>query len=269
MTKDQIGIKRYFYHMKVFYTGLMCVLTCVTSFSQAVGIPADEGSILTGGGLSLATHAALHGGKEAFKPVKLDAMADILVGFDSTGYVPDARTRSAAEGSESRGVMVGATGQMFGLSGRLVKFENPGFSVLIPFPADCNSRKDLTIAVGMFHHEKVTNSVYLGINRTFKSFKHGEQLMLDLSWGCGYMHSWYPGELYLQTTEGDLVQKRQIGRPHLYGSAGLLGKWAFGEAVALTWRQQVLLQTPFANGIPVMLHRLMTIGVQFQFHQNR
>ena len=38
--------------------------------------------------------------------------------------------------------------------------------------------------------KRYTNSAFLGINRTFKSFKHGEHSisMLDVSWGGGYMH---------------------------------------------------------------------------------
>ncbi|MDC3397419.1 hypothetical protein OAW57_01895 [Flavobacteriales bacterium] len=241
--------------MRRFLAVLMCVLTSAISFSQTGHIPANEDLLLKEE-------------NEASKPGKVDTIPDDPIGISRAKDATGVRADSTAEGIKSRCVMVGATGQMFGLSGRLVQFENPGFSVLIPFQSDSKSEKDLTIEAGMFHHEKVTNSAFLGINRTFKSFKHGEQFMLDVSWGGGYMHSWYPGELYSQTPEGDLVRKRQIGRPHLYGSAGLLGKWAFGEAVALTWRQQVLLQTPFANGIPVMLHRLMTIGIQLQFPQD-
>ena len=241
--------------MRGFLTVLMCVLTCAISFCQSDYIPANEDMLLTGENV-------------ASKRGKFVTVPDELIGLERAQDATDVQADSTAKGSKTRSVMVGATGQMFGLSGRLVQFENPGLSVLIPFQSDSNPEKDFTIEAGMFHHEQVTNSVYLGINRTFRSFKHGEQLMLDVSWGCGYMHSFYPGELYSQTPEGDLVRKRQIGRPHLYGSAGLLGKWAFGEAVALTWRQQVLLQTPFANGIPVMLHRLMTIGIQLQFPQD-
>ena len=241
--------------MRGFLTVLMCVLTSAISFSQTDHIPANEDMLL-------------RGENEASKPGKFDKVPDEPIVLERAKDATDVRADSTTEGSKSRCVMVGATGQMFGLSGRLVQFENPGFNVLIPFQSDSNPEKDFTLEAGMFHHEQVTNSAFLGINRTFKSFKHGEQLMLDLSWGGGYMHSWYPGELYSQTTEGDLVRKRQIGRPNIYGSAGLFGKWAFGEAAALTWRQQVLLQTPFANGIPVMLHRLMTIGIQLQFPQD-
>jgi len=161
-------------------------------------------------------------------------------------------------------VMVGATGQTYGLAGNLGKFENPGLYVQFPFKQDSISIKRFSIEAGAFHHERVTNAVFLGINKVVKSFDLGERFSFNMAWSTGYLHSWYPGELYTQTASGDLQRKKQFGRPHVYGSGGILGHWKWSDKVAVTYRQQLLLQTPFVNGIPVILHRLMTLGVQFQ-----
>ena len=123
----------------------------------------------------------------------------------------------------------------------------------------------LNAKAGFFHHQRLMNAFYLGAEYQYSQKLFKERMSLDLPLGLGYLHSFYPGEIYEQNEAGDFESINQVGRSHLYLNAGIGLTYLAGSRVQPFIRQELLLQTPFANGIPLIPHSLLKIGVQIKF----
>ncbi|MEM6317682.1 MAG: hypothetical protein AAF960_08430, partial [Bacteroidota bacterium] len=119
------------------------------------------------------------------------------------------------------------------------------------------------VKVGFFHHQRLENAFYVGWEYQY-SQKLFNRLSLDLPMGLGYLHSFYPGEIYEQTEVGDFEKINQTGRSHLYLNLGVGLTYLSENNIQPFVRQELLLETPFANGIPVIPHSLLKIGVQIK-----
>jgi len=76
------------------------------------------------------------------------------------------------------------------------------------------------------------------------------------------MHTFYPAELYEQNDAGEFESINQAGRSHLYLSAGVGFTYLGSSKVQPFIRQELMLETPFANGIPLIPHSLLKVGLQ-------
>lgn len=118
--------------------------------------------------------------------------------------------------------------------------------------------------LGAYFHRRLENGFYVGGEYQYTQKLFQQSLGLDFPASLGYLHSFYPGELYEQDANGDFSVIQQGGRPHFYLSLGTglryLGTSRFQPFV----RQSLFLETPFANGIPVILRSFLQLGLTIQ-----
>ncbi|MEO1515376.1 MAG: hypothetical protein AAFV95_10195 [Bacteroidota bacterium] len=131
-----------------------------------------------------------------------------------------------------------------------------------------NNVQYLNVKAGFFYHRRLETAIYLGGEYQFSQKLFRQKISVDFPVGLGYLHSFYPGELYEQNGEGGFEKVNQLGRPHLYVNLGVgltyLGIGRFQPFI----RQELMVETPFANGIPAIPHSLVKIGVQIKLNNN-
>lgn len=71
-----------------------------------------------------------------------------------------------------------------------------------------------SLIIGGFHHENIANAFYMKGEYQYRSIITSF-LTLDMIGNIGYMHTFYPGDLYeLKQETGDFEMITQFGRPH-------------------------------------------------------
>lgn len=141
---------------------------------------------------------------------------------------------------------------------------HPGIELAATFHTN-DKEKSIRYArakAGFFYHQRLETAVYLGGEYQYSLKVLNQKLSIDLPAGLGYMHTFYPAELYEQDESGDFTPINQLGRSHLYVNLGLGLTYLGTEKVQPFIRQELMLETPFANGIPAIPHSLLKFGVQ-------
>jgi len=120
----------------------------------------------------------------------------------------------------------------------------------------------LNLKAGFFYHQRLETAIYLGGEYQYSRKLFRQKLSVDLPVGLGYLHSFYPGEIYEQNENGDFEVVNQLGRAHVYLNLGVGLTYLSASKVQPFVRQELLLEAPFANGIPAIPHSLLKIGIQ-------
>ncbi len=127
-----------------------------------------------------------------------------------------------------------------------------------------NSNRYLSAYAGGFYHEKIETGFYLRAEYLF-AFKIVDGLYADVPVGIGYLHTFFPSELYEQNPEtGSFEEASQFGRPHGLVTAGVGIRYAGNSRVQPFIRQELAVETPFANGFPVIPHTFLKLGVNLK-----
>jgi hypothetical protein len=127
-----------------------------------------------------------------------------------------------------------------------------------------HSQRYLSAYAGGFYHEKVETGFYLRAEYLF-AFKIAGGLYADVPLGIGYLHTIYPSELYKQNPEtGNFEEVSQFGRPHGLVTAGVGLRYAGESRIQPFIRQELAIETPFANGFPVIPHAFLKLGVNLK-----
>jgi len=149
---------------------------------------------------------------------------------------------------------------------------HPGveFKVAFKIKETQKNKQYFNANLGGYFHRKVETAFYLGgeYQYTQKLFK--QKLGLDFPMGLGYLHTFYPAELYEQTESGDFESVNQLGRPHLYVNLGVGLTYLGSPKVQPFIRQELFVETPFANYFPLIPHSLLKVGVHLKInsHEN-
>ncbi|MEL6866982.1 MAG: hypothetical protein AAFP19_21335 [Bacteroidota bacterium] len=125
----------------------------------------------------------------------------------------------------------------------------------------------LNVKAGFFYHERLETALYLGGEYQYSQKLFKQRISVDLPLGIGYLHSFYPGEVYEQNSDGDFEKINQFGRPHVYVNLGIGLTYLGRGKVQPFIRQELLLEAPFANGIPAIPHSLLKLGVQIKIEK--
>lgn len=126
--------------------------------------------------------------------------------------------------------------------------------------------KAVNLHLGWYYHRRVENAYYLRAEWAWQ-FKIADFLTADLYSGIGYMHVFYPGEVYeLNNSTGDFEKIRQKGRPHALGNLGIGFTYRNQSRLEPFIRQDLGIESPFANGIPVMVHSFLKIGTHIKLN---
>lgn len=141
---------------------------------------------------------------------------------------------------------------------------HPGFELsygLAPV-LTAKGNRQWEVSVGYFFHRQLSSSTYLKATHRW-TFGLGELAELHLAPSVGYLHSFYPGNVY-QQKDGDFVGKTQYGRPHALVEAAFGLGFFPGRTIQPFVRYRFGLESPFANGIPVFPHSFYQIGLSYQ-----
>lgn len=144
---------------------------------------------------------------------------------------------------------------------------HPGVEVGITFREveKEKSIRNLNLNVGFYHHEKIENGIYLRGEYQFRP-KLGSLLTFDLSGSLGYLHTFFPGEIYeMNESSYEFEKVNQSGRSHLTGALGMGFTLVKTEKIQPFIRQELMVETPFASGVPVIIHSFLKLGVNIKF----
>ena len=124
-----------------------------------------------------------------------------------------------------------------------------------------------SVYVGWYYHTKVQNAFYLRAETAWL-FKVRQIATLDLFTGLGYMHTLYPGDIYELNSSGDFEEINQIGKPRALGTIGFGFTLKNNYLLEPFIRQEIGLETPFANGLPVMIHSFLKVGTYIKISKS-
>jgi hypothetical protein len=128
-----------------------------------------------------------------------------------------------------------------------------------------HSIQQVNANLGYFFHEKVESAFYLNGTYMYRVKVKGF-LSIDFSAFAGYMHTLYPGSLYeIDPENGAITRVNQYGRPHAMAGIGFGLTYRNSSRFEPFIRQEMSVESPFANGIPVMIHSFLKLGVNIKF----
>ena len=167
-------------------------------------------------------------------------------------------------------ISVAATSEAIGLPFTNYLPYHPGVEVkgTLKDTEKARSYRFVNVNLGFFYHERVETAFYLGGEYQYSIMLFKKQMGLDVPIGLGYLHAFYPGELYEQNADGDFEKVRQFGRPRAYANLGVGVSYTGASRFQPYIRQELMIETPFANGIPVIPHSLLKLGVCIKLGTN-
>lgn len=144
---------------------------------------------------------------------------------------------------------------------------HPGVEFFATIKEKDNSRwrQQFNAQLGFFYHKKIETGIYAGAEYmpTLKLFN---TIGIQAPMGIGYLHSFFPGDVYEQdAATGEFENQRQFGRPHFYLQVGIGLTYIKSARIQPFIQQGLMIETPFANGIPFIPHSLLKIGFQVSF----
>lgn len=146
---------------------------------------------------------------------------------------------------------------------------HPGGEVVVTI-AEHSRQKSISnwnVALGGFHHKNIANAFYLRGEYAYRPIIKS-LFTLDMIGYAGYMHTFYPVEIYeLNSQSGEFEKITQIGRPHALAGMGIGVTLIKTEKIQPFIRQEFAIESPFANGIPVMIHSFLKLGISFPLNK--
>lgn len=140
---------------------------------------------------------------------------------------------------------------------------HPGFELGISIRTREKERsiRQLNAYAGWFLHQYIENGFFLRGEYSYK-LKLGKAFAAGVYGGLGYLHTFYPGKLYeVDEVSGEISSVSQLGRPRLMASAGVQLSYRTTAGIEPFLKQEFAVETPFANGIPVMPHSFLKLGI--------
>ncbi len=174
---------------------------------------------------------------------------------------------SAAEAQSPNKITLAAYGESLAFPFTNITPFHPGGEIGITLKEKKRGRtiRNVNTYAGFFHHERVENAIYLRGEYAYRPIIKSA-FTVDMLGSLGYMHTFYPGEIYeLNEASGDYEKARQSGRSHALASVGLGITYIKGRHVEPFVRQEMAVESPFANGIPVIIHSFLKVGVNLKF----
>lgn len=127
-----------------------------------------------------------------------------------------------------------------------------------------NGIKQINAYLGAIRHESIANSFYLKGEYLYR-YQATKAIGIDALAGIGYMHTFYPGNVYTQNASGKFQKEKQIGRPHLIANVGIGTTYTGWNNFEPFAKYEFLIETPFGNGIPIIPHSILKLGINYKF----
>lgn len=118
--------------------------------------------------------------------------------------------------------------------------------------------------LGFYHHKRVQNAFYVRGDYTHR-LKIKSSFTFDMIGGLGYMHTFYPSEVYeLNSSTGEFEEITQTGKARAIAQVGVGFSYIKNPKFQPFFRVESGIETPFANGIPFILHSFIKIGTHIK-----
>jgi len=171
-------------------------------------------------------------------------------------------------------VTIGLSAQSIGISFQqesislpFTRFEkwNPGGEIEYGFSEweKGNGLRQMNLTLGYYFHRDVESAFYLKAEYDI-ALRISKDIYFDIVPAIGYMHSFYPGDIYQPTGDGNYELRQQFGRPHLWIESGLGFSFFRTKTISPFLQYRFAVETPFANGIPVFPHSFYQIGLRYK-----
>jgi hypothetical protein len=142
---------------------------------------------------------------------------------------------------------------------------NPGIQIgtSLRKRVKAKSERNYNIHLGFYHHKDIENGIYLR-GEYAHTFIVAKKLGVMLPVGLGYLHTFYPGELFSQNSDGSFSKVTQTGRAHVIATAGIgLSYRGFKEFEPYILHD-VMVQYKFSEASPLLPHSFIRLGVKFK-----
>ena len=162
----------------------------------------------------------------------------------------------SAYGQKIDQISIAATSKAIGLPFTNYLPYHPGLEFKATFKTKTTDKKiqRYNVNLGAFFHRRLQTGFYIGGEFQYTKTLFQQTIGLDLPVGLGYLHTFYPNELYEQRENGDFEVVSQFGRPHVYINLGIGISYLRPKKIHPFIRQELFVQTPFANSFPVLPH---------------
>ncbi len=139
---------------------------------------------------------------------------------------------------------------------------HPGAEVGLTVREKYHARSISTFNVylGGYYHEKLATGVYLRAEYQH-TFKLGNKFGLIVPMGLGYLHTFYPADLYDRNENGDFERVSHGGRPHALINLGIGLSYLGSDRFEPFIKQELAIETPFANTFPFIPHSFIKAGI--------
>jgi len=117
--------------------------------------------------------------------------------------------------------------------------------------------------IGFYHHQDLENAFYLRAEyaHTFVVLK---KIGIITPIGLGYLHTFYPGQVYSQNEDGTFSQVTQLGRPHAIATTGLGLSYRGFTKFEPYLQHDIMIQFPFSKVQPFLPHSFLKLGVKLK-----
>lgn len=144
---------------------------------------------------------------------------------------------------------------------------HPGLEVGIHFLSNEKARsiRSLGAYAGGYYHKRLETAFYLRGEYQY-TLKLGSSLGLDLPVGVGYLHTFYPAELYeLDPNTGKVAEASNPGRSQIILNAGVGLRYLKPTRVQPFIKHEFMLEGPFSKLFAIMPHTFLKAGVVIPF----
>jgi hypothetical protein len=125
------------------------------------------------------------------------------------------------------------------------------------------SERNYNLYVGFYHHKDVENGIYLR-GEYAHTFIIAKKVGVILPIGLGYLHTFYPGELFSQNNDGSFSKVDQLGRAHIIATTGIGLSYRGFKNIEPYIQHDFMAQYPFGETIPLLPHSFLRLGVKFK-----
>lgn len=123
---------------------------------------------------------------------------------------------------------------------------------------------NLNVNLGGYYHKKVANAVYFQGEYAYRPVLKSI-VSIDFVGSLGYMHTFYPGEVYaLNPDNREFGKITQTGRPHILAGLGIGFTYLKNDRWQPFINQNLSVKVPFGNGLANMVHSFLKVGAIYK-----
>lgn len=124
------------------------------------------------------------------------------------------------------------------------------------------SERNYNVYLGFYHQKDLENAFFLR-GEYAHTFIIAKKFGLNLPFGLGYLHTFYPGELFAQESDGSFTKVSQLGRGHLMVTTGVGISYRGFNKFEPYIQHDIIVQYPFGESTPFLPNSMIRLGIKF------